>query len=32
VNPTTVRDLFNQSGTGTILGYLNLFSGQALQN
>ena len=32
VNPSTVRDLFNQSGTGTILGYLNLFSGQALQN
>jgi len=32
VNPATVRDLFNQSGTGTILGYLNLFSGQALQN
>ena len=32
VNPETVRDLFNQSGSGTILGYLNLFSGQALQN
>ena len=32
VNPSTVRDLFNQSGSGTILGYLNLFSGQALQN
>jgi preprotein translocase subunit SecY len=32
VNPQTVRDLFNQSGSGTILGYLNLFSGQALQN
>jgi preprotein translocase subunit SecY len=32
VNSASVRSLFNQSGSGTILGYLNLFSGQALQN
>ncbi len=32
VDTATIRDLFDQSGSGTILGYLNLFSGQALQN
>jgi preprotein translocase subunit SecY len=32
VDAATVRDLFKSSGNGTILGYLNLFSGQALQN
>jgi preprotein translocase subunit SecY len=32
VDSGTVRDLFNSAGNGTILGYLNLFSGQALQN
>ena len=32
VDTKTVQDLFNGSGGSTILGYLNLFSGQALQN
>ena len=32
VDAQSVRDLFNSSGNTTILGYLNLFSGQALQN
>ena len=32
VNTAEVQNLFNGGAGSTILGYLNLFSGQALQN
>ncbi len=32
VNPAEIQQLFQGAAGSTILGYLNLFSGQALQN